>query len=428
MSEATLEKPAVMKPSEAGTPMGNLADLAGKYGQKVPHKPDLVARRETPANTPEPTSQENKEPEDDFDPAKFLEENKEAGKQKNFVRNTIDKNKELEAQNQELANKLKKYEAEEVPALTTRIQELEQKINDTNSKKESDRLQAELDGIQKLVSNKDAELNEYKKRLKFLDLPNDPDFKRDFEQPVNSAYNRALMGVGSNETLQNELHKAFMALQAHHKATDPQEKGRQYQLATEIANGISEQLSPVQQQQFNGAFYGLYENVGKYAEALNNHELTARQIEEQRIKNLQDQTYQVKQRWGTAYKDSFSKVQNETKYSEDIARIIAANKIDDITSEDESIAVGSFDPDSQQYAPEQLTRLLAQGAAYKRLKATNEALRAQLAEQQETINKFRGSSTAGSAINAPAQVQQKEDEPKTVKGLYSRWQTRLANK
>lgn len=422
--EATAtQEPAVSKPFDGGEVLGDPSALAARFGQKSSYTPNPLAKKTLPSAPVVPETTENPE----TPPAETTEISPpvEKNKQKNFVTTTLEENKTLKAQTEELSKKLAKYEKEDVPSLNQKIQELEQKAEGSDSKKETERLQKEIESIQGIISQKDTELSEKNKRLQLLDLPNDPDFKQKYQAPLNDAYTRTARILGANKVHQTELQKAFIAVGAAHKSQDPAEQERQMSFAIETVNGIVEQLSPAQQNQFLAGFWDTVGKSEEYSKAILNHEQTARQIHEARFHNEQEQKIRGKQLWGGAYKDNFQKVSEDVKYSEDVARIIAANKIDDITAEDEAIAIASFDPDAPQYPPESLTRIVAQGAQHRKLLASNKALRIMVDELNDTIGKFRGSSTAGSSASPVAEVK-KEEGPKDPKTFEQMMREKLA--
>src|SRR6478736_3027286 len=415
MSETATEN-TLDKPFSGVEQLGSLADLAAKYGQTVPQRPVPLGKEPAPKTEVTPESTDKPEGETDTVIKPPAEDKKEP-----FIPTLVEENKTLKAQAEELSKKLEKYEKEDVPSLNTRIQELEQKANDTDSKKEAEKYQKEIEQIQGILTQKDGELSEAKKRLQLLDLPNDPDFKAKYEAPVNAAYNRTRLVLGPNNVHQLELQKAHAAVVAASKTQDPQEKERQMTFALETMNGINEQLSPVQQNQFQQGFWELVQKTEDYTGALIQHESTAKQINEFRTRAQQEEAIKVKQRWNTGYRENLQKVTEETKYPEDVARIISSNKIDDITAEDEAVAVAAFDPDAPQYPPETLTRLLAQGAQYKKLKAQVDAYKVIIKEYEDTITKQRGSGTSGSSASVVTE-KKPEEQAKTPATFQQMWE------
>lgn len=401
MSTATVEPPAqktLADPIEGGEQKGSPADLAAKFGLSAAFKPSArdPLHKQTVV-TPEKAVEST-----DTETGSEIQESTETGqgsptitKKPNFVKNQIQLKKEAEAKALELEQKLTKYEKEELPRLNQRVQELEQQIHGSDSKKETERLQKELESVNQVIQEKDQRLTEAEKRLKFLDLPNDPDFKRVFEAPMNAAYSRAATVIGNDAGKLAELQKAFSCISAAYKTTDPSEQQRQNNLAIEIVNGLHEQLTPIQQAQFQQGFWDLVAKAGDYVGALKNNEQTTLQIQENRQRFEQEERVKTTQRWSSAFKENADKVAAVVKYDDEMARIIVNKKIDDNTSVDEAIAKATIDDGGTQYPPEDIARILVQGANFKRLQAQVAAKDFIIAELNETIGKLRGGQTAG---------------------------------
>jgi hypothetical protein len=111
------------------------------------------------------------------------------------------------------------------------------------------------------------------------------------------------------------------------------------------------------------------------------------------------------------------------KYPEEIAKIIASQQIDDDTSEDEMIAEAALRENSN-YAPEQITRVLQQGAKFKKQKAYTFALEKQVSELNETIRKMRGSSTGDGTIGSSSAGKATEVEERTPAALFAKFRNK----
>ena len=111
------------------------------------------------------------------------------------------------------------------------------------------------------------------------------------------------------------------------------------------------------------------------------------------------------------------------KYPEEIAKIIASQKIDDDTTEDEMIAEAALRENSN-YAPEQITRVLMQGASFKKAKAYSFALEKENSELKETIKKMRGSSTGDGNIGSSSAGKATEVEERTPASLFAKFRNR----
>ena len=98
-------------------------------------------------------------------------------------------------------------------------------------------------------------------------------------------------------------------------------------------------------------------------------------------------------------------------------------KIDDDTTEDELIAEAALRENSN-YAPEQITRVLQQGAKFKKAKAYSFALERENAELKETIKKMRGSSTGDSTMSSSSSGKASQTEELTPASLFAKFRNR----
>jgi methanogenic corrinoid protein MtbC1 len=76
------------------------------------------------------------------------------------------------------------------------------------------------------------------------------------------------------------------------------------------------------------------------------------------------------------------------------------------------------------YSPEAITRVLQQGAKYKKQKAYTFALEKQVSELNETIRKIRGSSTSDGAIRSSSSGKANEVEERTPASLFAKFRNR----
>lgn len=432
MSTATAEPPAtsetqqtqesvVSKPANNAEQLGNMADFAAKFGQ-----PTLTRTKGHPRvgviNPAEASQEEGKAEVAEVAEGKQQAEGEpkkieHAGKKLNYVEQQKQLAAEAQKKAEEYEAKIKKYESEDIPGLNNRIQELEKLINDTDSKKKTEELQKELDGVKGILESKDTENRQLKERLSLLDLPNDPDFKQRYEAPMNAAYGRTAAVLGNDNAKLIELQKAFNCVTASLKSTDQNEVARQYNLAMEIVNGVHEQLTPIQQAQFQGGFWELVAKAREYVDAINGWQTTSKQITEERQKREQEQAFQSKQRWSAAYKGEKDKLSATIKHPEEIARAIATHQIQEDTSLDEALANAIIEDGATKYSPEQVSRIIAQGAAYGTLKARIQAQEKMISELNETIAKLRGTQTGGAESAQPGATKAEPPTEKTPASL-----------
>ena len=179
----------------------------------------------------------------------------------------------------------------------------------------------------------------------------------------------------------------------------------------------------MEQAKFNSTAYDLLNKVEARNQALQNWEVTKAQADEEKQRRASMTKAQIGKRWQDAFIHAKQQLEDSVKYNEEIAKIIASQKIDDDTSEDEMIAEAALRENSN-YAPEKITRVLMQGAKFKKAKAYSFALEKENAELKETIKKMRGSGTSEGSIGSSSAGKATEQEELTPAALFRKFQNR----
>lgn len=398
-------------------PKGSPSDLFNKFkgSDNITGAPAPTPDGTKPPEAQVPTA-EDRPPSQvvDIPEAKAPEVKKDGG----FIKDLKSKNAELEAE-------IARYKDQELPARQKEIDELKAQIADGGTKATLDQLRNELKALQDQKSERENELitqvEETKKKLSFYDIQQDPAFIEKYVAPISNSYGHLQVVLGNDQGKMAELNKAIAAHRASLTLKDPAQAQQQYNQAQEIATGIFEQLSGIQQTQFGNAFFQIMTQAAEYQKALDNHEVVKRDLlaEQQRI--TQNEAYKAKQRWQNALKENGEKIEKDTQYSEEIARVIAAQKIDDSTSIDDQIISAIPEDGAASFPPEDIARVLQQGRGYKKLKAQTAALLHLLKEKDETIAKLRGSSTGSDQPSGSFVPQRQTTEEKTPAGLFAKF-------
>ena len=207
------------------------------------------------------------------------------------------------------------------------------------------------------------------------------------------------------------------------RTTDQNERSRQREISKQTLNAIYENLSPMEQAKFNSTAYDVLGKVEARINALQNWEVTKAQADEEKARRASMSKNQIQKRWQDAFIQAKQSLEDSVKYPEEIAKIIASQSIDDDTTEDEMIAEAALRENSN-YAPEQITRVLQQGAKFKKAKAYSFALEKENAELKETIKKMRGSSTSEGSVGSSASGKSSQSEDLTPAGLFAKFRNR----
>ena len=397
-------------------PKGTPEDLFRKFGSKQAedsqaHQEQIdevkQARRETEDNRPEPDIK-----------ATSVDDEKKPG----YIKSLKQTNEQLSKESAELKAKVADYEKSKAE-----IEELRSKIDDSETKKQVEKLQKELDLAIKEKQEREesltTDLEQLRKANAFLNLPADPVFKENYDAPILTGYNQIKMILGEDPTYVTEFEKAVAAYETSLRTTDQNERSRQREISKQTLNSIYENLSPMEQAKFNTTAYDVLGKVENRIQALQNWEVTKQQADEENSRRASMTKSQIGKRWQDAFAQAKQSLEDSIKYPEEIAKIIASQNIDDDTSEDEMIAEAALRENSN-YAPEQITRVLQQGAKFKKAKAYSFALERENAELKETIKKMRGSSTGDGNIGSSSAGKATEVEERTPASLFAKFRNR----
>jgi len=399
-----------IKDAPKGSPSDLFKKMAEKLNQDTTQFQEKVdeekqVKRETEENRPEPEVK-----------ASSVDDEKKPG----YIKSLKQTNEQLAKEAAELKQKVAEYDKAK-----QEIEDLRSKIDDSESKKEVEKLRKELDKAVKERQEREEALTSDLENLRqanaLLNLPADPNFKRDYDAPILSGYNQVKMIVGEDQTTLTEFAKAVSAYEQSLTSQDQNERMRQNEISKQTLNAIYENLSPMEQAKFQSTAYDVLAKIEARNEALINWQATKAQIDEENNRRVSMTKSQVGKRWQEALAQA--KQQVEISYPEEIAKILASHQYDDDTTEDELIAEAALRENSN-YAPEQITRVLQQGAKFKKAKAYSFALEKENIELKETIKKMRGSSTGDGTIGSSSAGKASDVEEKTPAALFRKFQGR----
>jgi hypothetical protein len=397
-------------------PKGTPEDLFRKFGAKTTQDAEdhqqriddeKESARNAESNRPEPETK-----------ASLVDDEKKPG----FIKSLKQTNEQLAKEAAELKKKVEEYDKAK-----QEIEELRSKIDDSESKKEVEKLRKELELAVKEKQEREEiltrDLEEVRKENAFLNLPASPSFRANFDAPILNGYNQIKMILGDDQSTLTEFSKAVQAYEASLTSQDPNEKAKQREISKQTLNYIYENLSPMEQSKFNSTAYDVLNKVEARSQAIANWEVTKAQTDEENNRRITMSKAQVEKRWQDAFNQARQQLEDAVKYNEEIAKIIASSKYDDDTTEDELIAEAALRENSN-YAPEQITRVLMQGAKFKKSKAYSFALEKENAELKETIKKMRGSGTSEGSIGSSSSGKATEAEERTPAALFRKFQNR----
>lgn len=328
----------------------------------------------------------------------------------------------------EAADFKKKYEESEAArtAWETEKADLTRKLEEATSNSEIAKLQEQLREKEKYVETVSTDKTKLEQRLEVLDTINSPTFIQKYTQPVQQAFKAVTDILNTDPDAMSELSKAINAQEAAMAANTPEEKLRQENLRDMIVNGIYENLIPSKQARFNDMFYtSLVPKQEAYFNALANSQQTVAEIRKENDRLRIEQQTNFKNTWSGAFEKAGQALNAEITYPDEVAKVIKENKIDDSVDGDMAIAKDLI-MGGTKYPPEESARIMVQGANANRYKAQLAAKDVMIAELNETIKKFRGTSTTGSKSAETSKEAEEKDKP--VKGsrdwALAKWGTR----
>lgn len=377
-------------------PEGNIDDFAKKFSQfkppGAPQGPTLATEAPLESATPQ------EQPLPEVLPTDKPFESASIKKDKSFTGTLKSKAEEAEAKAARLEQELQELRNKELPRMQQELEEARLNVQNAENSKEAKQAKMELEALQAEHQRQQSEWMENQKKLQselsFYNLEADPDFVSQVKTPREVAKTRAEKILGDNGMI-TEYRKAMNANFASLTAQDPVEQQRQAEVRDSILADLYNALDPFKQGQFtnivNTAVLPAEEN---YVSALANHEVTKQQIEANRKNQNQQQQYQAQKRWKDTYDSTKQSVAKAFEIPEEVGRIIVSNNIPVDTSTDEMIAEAIIRDGGSQLPIEEVTRVIAEGGLSKKREAHIKGLQALVKEQQETINKLRGSTSS----------------------------------
>ena len=397
-------------------PKGSPEDLFRKFAEKTSADSEEHQNRISEQKEKTKYAQENRE--EPEVKASLVDDEKKPG----FIKSLKQTNEQLVKETAELKKRVQEYDSAK-----QEIEDLRSKIDDSESKKEVEKLRLELKQAIKEKQEKEEsltrDLDDVRKANAFLNLPADPIFKENFDAPIVHGYNQVKMILGEDPTYMTEFTKAVQSYEASLTSNDANERSRQREISKQTLNNIYENLSPMEQAKFNSTAYDVLNKVEARSQAIVNWEITKAQTDQENTRRTQLTKSQVGKRWQDAFDQAKQQLADVVKYNEDIAKIISSQNIDDDTTEDELIAEAALSENSN-YAPEQITRVLMQGAKFKKSRAYSFALEKENIELKETIKKMRGSSTSEGSIGSSSAGKANESEERTPATLFAKFKNR----
>ena len=319
------------------------------------------------------------------------------GKKKGFVERQIEENRKLKEE-------LEKYRKEEVPKFETKIQELERLVSESKSTSETNHYQEQLNKAMQEKLDVEQQLSEQIKELRnkldFHDITSNPDFKKNYLDPIKNTYDTARQLLANDPTLLSTFSRAVNANASIFNASSEEDRRAAEADRDQAFEEITNSLSQFKQYQFA-------EQVNSFIKATNNHHSALVNFEETKQNILQNAKQREQEgrnkylnQWREGYKTTQQEIDNATMIPDAVAEYMKEKGIKYDLSRDEAIALAATQQSNEQASVEDMNRLINQGRAYQKLQAQLKAYQEMVREKDEYISQLKGSSRITSSPSA----------------------------
>ena len=319
------------------------------------------------------------------------------GKKKGFVERQIEENRKLKEE-------LEKYKKDEIPKFETKIQELERLVSESKSTVETNHYQEQLNKANQEKLEVEQQLSEQIKELRgkldFHDITSNPDFKKNYLDPIKSTYDTARQLLSNDPTLLSTFSRAVNANASIFNAASEEDRRAAEADRDQAFEEITNSLSQFKQYQFAEQVNSFIKATQNHHSALVNFEETKQNIIQTAKQREQEGRNKYLNQWRDSYKNTQQEIDNATAIPDTIADYMKEKGIKFDLSRDEAIALAATQQSNEQASVEDMNRLIHQGRAYQKMQAQLKALHEMVKEKDEYIAQLKGSSRITSSPSA----------------------------
>jgi len=393
---------------------GNTSDFLKKFSKQQADDGKPSATNVGDPNLGIPKYNEEEPPEEPTGVTEAEITSDRTGKKKGFVERQIEENRKLKEE-------LEKYRKEEVPKFETKIQELERMVSESTSTKEANHYQEQLNKAMQEKLDVEQQLSEQIKELRgkldFHDITSNPDFKKNYLDPIKNTYDGARHLLANDPTLLSTFSRAVNANASIFNAASEEDRRAAEADRDQAFEEITNSLSQFKQYQFA-------EQVNSFIKATNNHHSALVNFEETK-QNILQTSKQLEQegrnkylnQWKEGYKNTQQEIDNATAIPEAVADYMKEKGIKYDLSRDEAIALAATQQSNEQASVEDMNRLINQGRAYQKLQAQLKAYQEMVKEKDDYISQLKGSSRISSS---PSSTDSQKPRMSMTEGLAAK--------
>ena len=376
---------------------GNTSDFLKKFSKQQADDGKPSATNVGDPNLGIPKYNEEEPPEEPTGVTEAEITSDRTGKKKGFVERQIEENRKLKEE-------LEKYRKEEVPKFETKIQELERMVSESTSTKEANHYQEQLNKANQEKLEVEQQLSEQIKdlrgKLDFHDITSNPDFKKNYLDPIKNTYDGARQLLANDPTLLSTFSRAVNANASIFNAASEEDRRAAEIDRDQAFEEITNSLSQFKQYQFAEQVNSFIKATNNHHSALVNFEETKQNILQTSKQREQDGRNKYLNQWKEGYKNTQQEIDNATAIPDAVADYMKEKGIKYDLSRDEAIALAATQQSNEQASVEDMNRLINQGRAYQKLQAQLKAYQEMVKEKDDYISQLKGSSRISSSPSA----------------------------
>lgn len=376
---------------------GNTSDFLKKFSKQQADDGKPSATNVGDPNLGIPKYNEEEPPEEPTGVTEAEITSERTGKEKGFVKRQIEENRKLKEE-------LEKYKKEEVPKFETKIQELERLVSESKSTAETNHYQEQLNKANQEKLEVEQQLSEQIKELRnkldFHDITSNPDFKKNYLDPIKNTYDTARQLLANDPTLLSTFSRAVNANASIFNASSEEDRRAAEADRDQAFEEITNSLSQFKQYQFAEQVNSFIKATQNHHSALVNFEETKQDILQTAKQREQEGRNRYLNQWREGYKTTQQEIDNATAIPDSLAEYMKEKGIKYDLSRDEAIALAATQQSNEQASVEDMNRLINQGRAYQKLQAQLKALHEMVKEKDEYISQLKGSSRITSSPSA----------------------------
>jgi hypothetical protein len=376
---------------------GNTSDFLKKFSKQQSDEGKPSATNVGDPNLGIPKYNEEEQPEEPTGVTEAEITSDRTGKKKGFVERQIEENRKLKEE-------LEKYKKDEIPRFETKIQELERLVFESKSTAETNHYQDQLNKASQEKLEVEQQLSEQIKELRskldFHDITSNPEFKKNYLDPIKSTYDTARQLLSNDPTLLSTFSRAVNANASIFNSASEEDRRAAEADRDQAFEEITNSLSQFKQYQFAEQVNSFIKATQGHHAALVNFEETKQNILQTAKQKEQEGRNKYLNQWREGYKNTQQEIDRATEIPDTIADYMKEKGIKYDISRDEAIALAATQQTNEQASVEDMNRLIHQGRAYQKIQAQLKAYQEMVKEKDDYIAQLKGSSRISSSSSA----------------------------